>query len=153
MVCGDTLPAMDVPMPEEPARKPPPVDRDRLASRLHELAPDLQYAYLFGSAVTDQLRSDSDIDIAIATHQPMEASKLGRLVGELEKCVDRPIDVVDLDRAGPILAMQVLRHGELLLDPDHRARVEFEMHTPSRYADWKRMRRPIDRALLDRLSS
>jgi predicted nucleotidyltransferase len=140
-------------MHEESHRKPPPVDRDQLASRIRELVPDLQYAYLFGSAVTEQARSASDIDIAIATDQPLEAPELGRLIGELEKCVDRPIDLVDLDRAGPILAMQVLRHGELLLEPDHRARLDFEMHTPSRYADWKRMRRPIDRALLDRLSS
>ncbi|MFB6351367.1 MAG: nucleotidyltransferase domain-containing protein [Bradymonadaceae bacterium] len=130
-----------------------PIDTEQLRARLRAVLPDLDYAYLFGSAATGHLRPDSDVDIAVDVGRKLNADDIGRASAPLERLVGRPVDLVDLRRAGPILAMQVLRTGQLLVESNRRARLEFEMYTPSRYADFKRMRRPIDDALVERLSS
>lgn len=130
-----------------------PVDTAPLAERIRQIVPGAQFAYVFGSTAAGALRPDSDVDIAVDAGRTLTTDELGRLTAELETLVGRDVDVVDLRRAGPILAMQVLRAGQLLFESDRRARLEFEMYTPSRYADFKRMRQPIDDALVERLSS
>jgi hypothetical protein len=71
--------------------------------------------------------------------------------GDLAAQLGRPVDLVDLDRASPILVMQVLRHGHLLLDRDPARRHRLAAAAPGRYEDLMIVRRPVERALLDRL--
>jgi hypothetical protein len=71
--------------------------------------------------------------------------------GELEALVGRPVDLVDLDCDAPILAMQVLRHGKLLVNRVPERRLAFAAHTPVRYEDLKIVRREAERALLERV--
>jgi hypothetical protein len=70
---------------------------------------------------------------------------------EVTALLRREVDLVDLARASPILAMQVLRHGRLLLDGDPLRRRRFVAGVPGRYEDIKIVRREAERALLDRV--
>lgn len=73
-----------------------------------------------------------------------------RAEAELE--IGKPVDLVDLDRASPILAMQVLRHGRLLVDRDRGRRIRFTAAAPGRREDVLLTRRPVERRLLERVT-
>ena len=61
------------------------------------------------------------------------------------------IDLVDLDQASPILGMQILRHGRLLVDRDPRRRFAFFSKTVSMYEDVQILRRNAERLLFERI--
>ena len=106
-----------------------------------------EFALLFGSAASGRLRRDSDVDLAVRYPSPLDATSWLRLTGELSEILRRPVDLLDLHRAGPIVAMQVLRTGVPLLVNHRQAFEQFLMYTPSLYFDFKRTRRPIEQAL------
>ncbi len=66
--------------------------------------------FLFGSAATGNLRSDSDIDLAVTglppTHYYFAASKAAEILG-------RPVDLLDLDDPTPI-TRYIAESGELV---------------------------------------
>ncbi|MFP4600796.1 MAG: type VII toxin-antitoxin system MntA family adenylyltransferase antitoxin [Persicimonas sp.] len=134
-------------------RQPKIAHADEVASLLVEHLPELRFAYVFGSAAADRLGPDSDFDIAVDAGRRLEADELMELSGRLASVVGRTVDLVDLLDAGAILNMQVLRRGRLITCRDERALAEFKMYTPSIYADWKHLRRPIDEALIRRIRS
>ena len=83
-----------------------------------EQFPEVQLAYLFGSAARGQLTSRSDIDVAVAaeTRLPLE-TRLAMAV-QLSKALHREVDLIDLqDVAGEIL-QQSLCQGINLLQKD-----------------------------------
>lgn len=125
----------------------------QVASVVAEQLPEVRFAYVFGSAAAGRLGPESDYDVAVDAGRRLETEEVFELSGRLEGVVGRPVDVVDLSRAGPILKMQVLRYGKLILCRDRRAHIDFQMYTPSQYEDWKILRRPIDEALLRRIQS
>ena len=53
---------------------------------------------MFGSVLTDQLREDSDIDLAVVG---LPARVFFRAMGEAREILGRPVDLVDLDRSDP----------------------------------------------------
>lgn len=108
--------------------------------------------WLFGSRASGVARPDSDLDLAALFHGRPAADELFGIRGELEQLAGMPVDVVDLERASPILAMQVLRSGKLLIDAVPSRRTNFVAQVPGRYEDLKRVRAPIERELLKRVS-
>lgn len=106
-----------------------------------------QFALVFGSFGTPSFGPESDLDIAVSFPRALPAMDLVSLAGRLETAAGRRVDVVDLRRADPIIAMQVLRYGRPILVAEPRALAEFQMYTPSRYFDWKITRRPIEEAM------
>jgi hypothetical protein len=71
---------------------------------------------------------------------------------ELSQRLGREVDVVDLDRASPILAMQVLRNGRLVLDASPPHRHDHFARTVNRYEDLKIIRRPMEQGLYRRFA-
>lgn len=61
------------------------------------------------------------------------------------------MDLVDLEHASPILAMQVLRYGRLVADGSPRRRIAFVAGVPGRYEDLKIHRPEAERLLLERI--
>lgn len=111
----------------------------------------LDALWLFGSVAAGRARPDSDLDLAALFQRRPTGLELLEAQGELGALVGRPVDLVDLDGDAPILAMQVLRHGTLLLDRAPERRIAFAAHTPMRYEDLKIVRREAERALLERV--
>jgi hypothetical protein len=71
------------------------------------------------------------VDIAVLLKDNVDATVGGErhlaLMGDLERCVNREVDMVMLNTASLILQRQVLKHGRLLYEGDRWARVEFEV--------------------------
>lgn len=109
--------------------------------------------WVFGSQATGTARADSDLDLAALFRRRTSPLELIDLSGELAAQIGRSVDLVDLDRAGPPLARQVLQNGALVLDRDVRRRIAFTSALPGRYQDVAMMRAPIERAMLERFRS
>ena len=124
----------------------PPAVVDLLENRF-----GLDALWFFGSVAMGRDRADSDLDLAALFRRRPTALELLEAREELAALVGRPVDLVDLDCDAPILAMQVLRHGKLLVDRVPERRIAFAAHTPVRYEDLKIVRREAERALLERM--
>ena len=110
----------------------------------------LDVLYLFGSMAAGTDRPDSDIDLAALFSRPLDPLERLSLATDLSAVVGRAVDLVDLDRANPILCMQVLRQGRILHEGSPRRRILFEASVPGRYEDLQRIRKPqIDAMLRD----
>lgn len=101
-------------------------DLDRITAALREAG--VVFAFLHGSRVTGTAGAASDVDIAVW---------LGEAVNELALRSHLPaeVDLLILDRAPLELAGRVALHGELLLDDDQVARVEWQAMTRKVFLD------------------
>ena len=83
-----------------------------------EQFPQVQIAYLFGSAARAQLTSTSDIDVAVAADTKLPLDTRLAIATQLSKALHREVDLVDLqDVTGEIL-QQSLCQGTKLLQKD-----------------------------------
>ena len=125
------------------------MDKDRLIAVLQS-DPRIQAAVLFGSQAAGYADENSDIDVAVlyaSSPDPIEKLKFQELLSEEMK---QQVDLVSLNEASPILAMQVVKNGSLLYVLDPRAYAEFEVRLITDYADLKRLLEPFEKSLLER---
>lgn len=110
-------------------------------------------AYIrYGSEAAGRARPDSDVDLAALTQRaPLDMEAMD-LRAKLEARLGRDVDLLFLGQASPIVAWQVLRHGKLVYEGNARRRAQLEIRTVTAYADLKRSRAPVERALIDRMS-
>jgi uncharacterized protein len=113
----------------------------------------LDTLWLFGSEAAGTARQDSDLDLAALFRRRSSTLEILDAREELATILHRDVDLVDLDQTSPILGMQVLRHGRLLVDHDPRRRYAFFSRTVSMYEDVKISRREAERALFARMGS
>ncbi len=73
--------------------------------------PHIKLAVLFGSLAAGTARPDSDLDLAVADDKPLSADARTTLIADLAEHVGRPVDLIDLTRAGEPLLGQILTHG------------------------------------------
>jgi predicted nucleotidyltransferase len=107
--------------------------------------------WLFGSEASDSARVSSDVDLAGLFRNHPSALDLLEAREELGVLLARPVDLVDLDRASPILAMQVFRYGRLLVDANPSRRIRAMASAPVRYEDLRILRRQAERILMERI--
>lgn len=93
---------------------------------------------LFGSSVTGRRGPDSDLDLALLGDAPLDLVTVTTDVIRLLH-TDR-VDVVDLRRASPLLAMEVARHGRLVYERQPGIHLEFISLAVRRYIDTKKLR-------------
>lgn len=123
---------------------------DRLSAFFANNA-DVDAVYLFGSQAKGRAAKGSDVDVAILfdpNHIPPPRDVL-----ELQDTVASSLgvskaDVVVLNLANPILCHQVYRYGQCVLDRTPRHTRAFMVRSQTEYADLKRVRAPIEAALL-----
>lgn len=92
--------------------KPISVSKEQLASlcrRYH-----VQRLALFGSALRDDFRSDSDIDVLVTFEPDAQIGflALSRLRRELEALFNRPVDLVPQEGLKPLIRESVLASAE-----------------------------------------
>lgn len=111
----------------------------------------LDTLWVFGSQASKKATSRSDVDLAALFRSRPSTAELLDAREELADLLGRAVDLVDLDQASPIVMMQVLRYGKLLLDrsPAHRHRLLAA--APSLYEDLMIVRRECERALFERV--
>jgi predicted nucleotidyltransferase len=74
---------------------------------------------LYGSAGTDRFTLNSDIDLAIASTEPMLSTDLVQHYLKAVDCLHREVDIKDLRQAKGIFLKEILTSGEILLNEDH----------------------------------
>jgi predicted nucleotidyltransferase len=73
--------------------------------------PEIDLAIVFGSVARGDARPDSDLDIAVQTREPLDATAKMRLIEDLACATGRAIDLIDLRTVGEPLLGQILKHG------------------------------------------
>jgi predicted nucleotidyltransferase len=83
--------------------------------------PEIHVAIVFGSLATGTARSNSDVDVAVQAARPLDAEEKMRLIADIAETTGRPVDLVDLRKAGEPLLGQILKSGRRIRgsDADH----------------------------------
>jgi predicted nucleotidyltransferase len=76
--------------------------------------PDLTLAVLFGSQVRGRSRDRSDVDVALLADSVVDLD--AAFLALAPRLRSSRLDLVDLRRAGPLLAFEVARHGRVLFE-------------------------------------
>ena len=98
----------------------------------------LRLIIVFGSTVTGSRGPESDVDLALLADAPLDLVAVTTDVIRLLH-TDH-VDVVDLCRASPLLAMEVARHGRLVYERQPGVHIEFISLAVRRYIDTKKLR-------------
>jgi predicted nucleotidyltransferase len=80
--------------------------------------PSIVVAILFGSLAAGHSRTDSDLDLAVASTSPLSSQTRLQLIEELAVRLGRPVDLIDLAQTHGPLLQQILTKGHLLICTD-----------------------------------
>jgi len=111
-------------------------------------------AYLFGSTAKGNATEKSDIDLGILLKDDFDLLanfdyKL-RLMGELKDITGRPVDVVFINRADPILQHEIRKHGKVIFERDRIKRITYEIKARKSYFDFLPMHKKYMERMLSR---
>lgn len=100
-------------------------------------------AYVFGSVGRGSPSSQSDVDVAVLARTELRIDELARLSEELGRALafSRRVDIVDLRAASPVLAAEIVRDGERVVERDPLVRFDFETDSIRRFEDTRALRR------------
>lgn len=109
------------------------------------------FVYLYGSAQKDQLEPESDIDIAIYVDPwPMPVEQQQSIREKIASQFNRPAQVLILNNADPIIVRQVHQTGELIVNRDPDAELNFRIFKIAEYCDLKMSRKIIEENLMQK---
>ena len=133
--------------------QPQPVDRtqERIQSAVSEVVqadPRILAVYLFGSRTKGEEHARSDVDLAVLFDEPRRLSDLVDLEIRFEDALGTKVDLVDLGKARPFLALDVIR-GERLYCRDSKHCDEFDLYVLRRAGDLAPLEKERRRMLLD----
>ncbi len=74
---------------------------------------DIRLAILFGSAASNRLRFESDIDLAVQCDAPLTAARKMELIEHVVLISGRPVDLIDLKTIGQPLLGYILQGKRL----------------------------------------
>ena len=110
-----------------------------------DLPADVELVIQFGSTVEGRAIRESDVDVAVLCDGPADLDRLFLVLApELRTA---RLDLVDLRRAGPLLAFEVARKGRLLFERRPGAFHAFQSLASRRYCDTEKLRAAQRRAL------
>lgn len=120
--------------------RPTEFSEEKLKEKLTPLLelPELRLVIAFGSRVNGLARLASDLDIAVLGEHPLDTVGLTNLVMRLVGFSD--VDIVDLSRCSPTLAMVVATRGRLLFERRAGAFASFCSLSLRRYEDARKLR-------------
>ena len=111
---------------------------EKLKTHFAPRASEVACAYLFGSAARGEQCADSDIDVAVLFEKApafeLESPASG-LVGDLERLLGSPVDLIVLNHAPIDLIHRILRDGRLVCEHNPSRRIAFEVDARNRYFD------------------
>ncbi|VAX26485.1 hypothetical protein MNBD_NITROSPIRAE02-917, partial [hydrothermal vent metagenome] len=77
---------------------------------------DVILVFLFGSFARGKATALSDLDIAILFYNTPDFYRINDLREKLSEVLNIPVDIVVLNNAAPVIKMQVLKKGILLVN-------------------------------------
>ncbi|MDP6980410.1 MAG: nucleotidyltransferase domain-containing protein [Myxococcota bacterium] len=96
---------------------------DRLRDVLNEFD-GIRLAIAFGSVPRDRATASSDLDIALLCEREMSSDLRVKVIEALARETGRPVDLIDLRRAGEPLLGEILATGVRLFSRDESAYAE-----------------------------
>lgn len=123
-----------------------PTEKNRIIDVL-DRHPEIVGAYLFGSRSRGDETEASDLDLAVLCDTALELDRLIELEDELRRACGASVDLVDLARATPFLALDIVR-GERIFERDGRRLDEFDLYVLRRAGDLAPFERERRRTLL-----
>ncbi len=108
-----------------------------------------KFVYLFGSALTPYFNENSDLDIGVYLGRKLDFREKLQFISDLEDRLNLPyeIDLVLLDSADPIIAMQILANGKRIYCSDSLIHLNYKIRMLSIYLDFKKDRKIIEDAI------
>lgn len=126
------------------------VEASKLESCRERFAQDVNIvgAWVLGSAVTNRLREDSDVDFAIlyAEEVGSDYKQLGGLSSDLESILGRRVDVGRLNTRNLIFAHEAISHGVRIYCKNQSVADSFMERVYALYFDLKRDRKVVEDA-------
>lgn len=120
----------------------------RVVSEVARSDPRILALYLFGSRTKGAEHSRSDVDLAVLFDHTQTLSELVDLEIRFEDALGTKVDLLDLGKARPFLALDVIR-GERLYCRDSTRCDEFDLYVLRRAGDLLPLERDRRRILLD----
>ena len=109
----------------------------------------VRLAVLFGSTARRTEGSDSDIDIGVSMEGRADLPLTLRVA--LERAAGRPVDLVWLDGAPPLLRFEIARDGLVLFAREAHTWAEFRAHAMIDWWDWAPTARMMHEVMAARL--
>jgi predicted nucleotidyltransferase len=109
---------------------------------------DIVLVFIFGSFVRREITFDSDVDIAISFIGTVDFYRINGLKEDISKMLGIDADIVVLNSASPVIKMQVLKKGNLLINKARKVYNAFFVNTVNEYDDLKRTRKEIEENIL-----
>jgi len=111
----------------------------------------LDTLWLYGSEAEGTAEPGSDVDLAALFRRRPKPLDVFDARTDLEEILHRDVDLVDLDQTSPVLGMQVLRYGRLLVDRNPGRRHDAFGRILGLYEDVKILRREVEKEMFRRL--
>lgn len=96
------------------------------------------FAYIFGSYAKDNIRKDSDIDIAIYLNSEINPRTYLDMKMDLSENLKREVDLVILNDATPLLKYEIYKKNILLFTRNKTIETGYKVKTLFEYNDMKR---------------
>jgi len=109
----------------------------------------VRLAVVFGSTARDTERSGSDLDVGVLVEPDCESGPPLDVV--LSRATGRPVDLVHLDAAPPLLRFEVARDGVVLVERVPHAWADFRARAMTDWWDWAPTARMLHAAAVSRL--
>lgn len=112
--------------------------------------PELKLAVAFGSTARGEARPDSDVDLAILL-DPYSPSLRLETEARLGRAARRPVHVILLDEAPPLLRFEIARDGVLLIERSEGLWPSFKAKAMIDWWEWAPTARRINAEVIRRL--
>jgi predicted nucleotidyltransferase len=103
--------------------------------------------YLFGSQAHGDARPDSDVDVGVLFEGEVPVEELLELEDAMERVVGKAVQLVDVARARPFLALDIIR-GERIYAADEYRCDQFDLYVLRRAGDLEPFERERRRLVL-----
>ena len=108
----------------------------------------VQLAVMFGSTTRETAGPASDVDVGVLG---VASNRLPQLEASLSRAAGRPVDLIALETAPPLLRFEVARDGIVVLERTPHAWNDFRARAMVDWWDWAPIARRFHRAAADRL--
>jgi predicted nucleotidyltransferase len=110
---------------------------NRLTQALAEVLsgePQVLAAYHFGSSADGTAHASSDVDVGVLFRTRVPLEELIRIEIRLDDSIPQTVDLVDVKRAGPFVALEIIR-GDRFFCCDETVTDEFDLYVLRRAGD------------------